>query len=515
MPRRFPSPFLELVVLALALASPARAQLCNARTTLHDQVGYAGTVGVPITDFLPTSTVGPNDSMAVDDVWVPANTVWYVDRVRVVLGSIGKGVDANQGTFHLSIYLEEEGLPGPVVCEHRDLAVDLTPFPPDGFGRRTVTIPLPQPCTLCAGMRYWVGLQRVESTMKAYTWIQRTDLSDQLAVGQPALWQNPGGGLGTSCASWQPAAASCHVGDGISPDLAFALEGVSRTVTADMVPGDLNGDRCADLVFERSDLTGLDLMVWVMHGSNRVAEVKMNDVSVAPNTHLVGVQDLTGDGQPDLVLQERNEPGSTVSYLPLVGGVPVGTMQPISGSPPPLPAGHAVHTTGHFSARPEPDLVCHGPQGTVIIWDLHGVQFYQTIHPDPASTVDTNWEVQGAGDFNGDDATDLLFVNHDSGRLVIWELNKERVRQSAGFTVPNQPDPVSPRDWHLAAVADFGLGPDSPADAAAPVCGSVDLVFQNETTGELRLWNLNFNRERTAQVSLGPTPAGWTLAGPR
>ena len=36
---------------------------------------------------------------------------------------------------------------------------------------------------------------------------------------------------------------------------------------------------------------------------------------------------------------------------------------------------------------------------------------------------DTNWEIVGTGDFNGDGKTDILWRNKSTGQNVVWLMN--------------------------------------------------------------------------------------------
>ena len=74
-----------------------------------------------------------------------------------------------------------------------------------------------------------------------------------------------------------------------------------------------------------------------------------------------------------------------------------------------------------------------------------------------------DWHVKGAGDFNGDGFSDILWQN-DSGAVGIWEMNGTTATTTA---VLGNPGP----SWHALGTGDFNGD------------GRADILWQN-TSGE-------------------------------
>ena len=130
--------------------------------------------------------------------------------------------------------------------------------------------------------------------------------------------------------------------------------------------------------------------------------------------------------------------------------------------------------------------------------------------PVPAQAVDANWEIVGARDFDGDGATDLLWYNSTSGKIVQWLMDASVQRLTGRFTVPAQ---AGDANWKVLAAGDFGVG-------AGGVAGSNDVVWHNASSGKLVVWYLDLAGNRTAGTFTTPdgppAPAtDWTVAGPR
>jgi hypothetical protein len=105
-----------------------------------------------------------------------------------------------------------------------------------------------------------------------------------------------------------------------------------------------------------------------------------------------------------------------------------------------------------------------------------------------------DWRPVGAGDFNGDGHTDLLFQNQRDGSLQYWQLHNGQLQgiQSLGAVPP---------DWQLSTTAHMGVKK-----------GITDLILRNVRTGELQAWLLEGQGGKTV-VSLGALGLDWAVEG--
>ena len=76
---------------------------------------------------------------------------------------------------------------------------------------------------------------------------------------------------------------------------------------------DFNGDGKADLVWQ--ERMSNRLSVWYMNGARKIGGQSLNPSSIAGNWRIVAVQDMNGDGRPDLVWQEMTSNRLSVWYM--------------------------------------------------------------------------------------------------------------------------------------------------------------------------------------------------------
>jgi hypothetical protein len=113
---------------------------------------------------------------------------------------------------------------------------------------------------------------------------------------------------------------------------------------------------------------------------------------------------------------------------------------------------------------------------------------------------DTDWEIVGAGDANGDGYADLFWQHKTLGSLAVWFMRATTV-QSTNFLSVNR---ITDGNWHIRGVGDVN------ADNYA------DIIWQNEATGGLGVWLLNGSTvvsQRTLSIDRVPD-LNWRIVGP-
>jgi FG-GAP-like repeat len=108
-------------------------------------------------------------------------------------------------------------------------------------------------------------------------------------------------------------------------------------------------------------------------------------------------------------------------------------------------------------------------------------------------TLALQWNIAGAGDFNGDGNADLVWENTSTGQRAIWFL-KNGVLSSSIYL------PTVGVQWRIAGVGDFNGD------------GNADLVWQNISTGQRAIWFLK-NGVLSSTINLPSVGVQWRIAG--
>ncbi len=273
--------------------------------------------------------------------------------------------------------------------------------------------------------------------------------------------------------------------------------------------GDMNGDGLPDLLF-RSNLAGTRNKVWLMNGVQRVSEADIAPDAASRDWVLRGVDDFDVDGHSDLAFWSQAT-GAVELWL-MNGATRVGAPAALTGGAA-LPTNWNLAATADFDRDGRPDVVWRNVTSQkLVIWTLSGTAKAGAIVPTPSQAVDANWLIVAAADYNGDGATDLLWYNHTSGKIVTWYMDAAVVRISGQFTSPPN---AGDHNWQVVASADYS-GPSGPG---APPVGSPDVLWRNTDSGNQVVWHMDFASARVFgefTVPVANSPAlDWTVVGPR
>ena len=232
------------------------------------------------------------------------------------------------------------------------------------------------------------------------------------------------------------------------------LEGAAYTASSDLVPerlddvnwhivgrGDANRDGRPDIYWQHQT-TGA-LAVWYMFESNRVGAELLTPNSVADTQWKVRtVTDLDRDGHPDLVWQHAGTGDLAVWFM---NGATIRSGQPLGpGSVPDL---HwAIVGSGDVNQDGSPDLIWHhGGSGNVAVWFMNGRQLLRGEGISPGGVADTNWQVRGVADLDGNGSPDLIWQNTATLQVAAWLMNGLRLIDGRLIDGPT----LSSADWYL------------------------------------------------------------------
>lgn len=210
------------------------------------------------------------------------------------------------------------------------------------------------------------------------------------------------------------------------PGLAWEVVG-----TADF---DRDGD--TDLLWRNQ--VSRNLALWTMDGTAHTGGVLFNGRR-DPAWRAQGTADLDRDGWPDL-LWRHAVTGELSAWL--MTGTSVDAEVSLSPSSEP-DLDWQIEALGDLDADGWQDLVWrNAASGALRVWLLDGTDLRQEVPLTTTSVPPPSWRVAGAWDVDDDGATDLVWQNDTSGRLVVWYLDGT-TRRCGGFLNPDAPvDPA-------------------------------------------------------------------------
>jgi hypothetical protein len=170
------------------------------------------------------------------------------------------------------------------------------------------------------------------------------------------------------------------------------------------VKGDFNGDGRVDLLFQNTGTN--QLYLWYMSGTSQTGGTFVSP-NPDPGWKVVAAGDLSGDGRPDILF--RNSAGQLdvwyVSNNVMVGGTILPAPTNSSGQTDP---NWQVVGMADINGDGNQDVVFHHSlTGQNYVWYFsHGTYIGGAALPNAS---DTSWNLVAVGDFNGDGHPDLFF----------------------------------------------------------------------------------------------------------
>lgn len=237
------------------------------------------------------------------------------------------------------------------------------------------------------------------------------------------------------------------------------------------VAGDINGDGHADIFWH--NVADGSLATWWLDGWNVIGTYWLGITRVSDtNWRVVGTGDLNGDGNTDLVWRHQTEGWLAVWYL---AGCEVRSTQFLSINRV-ADTAWQIRGVADIDGNGKADLIWqHATQGSLAAWLMNGTEVVSTRMLSLDRVSDLDWQIAGAGDVDRDGRADLIWQHRTTGGLAVWFMNGTDVRSTQFLSI----DRIRDSNWHIRGVGDVNDD------------GRADLLWQNESSGELGVWLLD------------------------
>jgi len=178
-----------------------------------------------------------------------------------------------------------------------------------------------------------------------------------------------------------------------------------------------------------------------------------------------------------------NDTGQIVgSYY--IGSVKHGFLEITTPNPPP-PAG----TTA--------DMILRGANTSPTVagqYEIYDIGNNAILSGNSLGQVGTDWTFAGLGGFFGNDTTDMLLRDSNTGGLEVYDIANNQITGAAFIGAVGV-------NWQFSGVGNFSSVP-----------GETDLLLRNVNTGGLEVYDIN-NNQLTGAAFIGTVGLDWQFAG--
>jgi hypothetical protein len=203
------------------------------------------------------------------------------------------------------------------------------------------------------------------------------------------------------------------------------------------------------------------------------------------------VCDPNYDGRADLIWQ-RSSDGLALAWFMAGSSAIGGAVFPYDAA---FGSAWKIVGTGDFNADNACDLLYQHTDGRLTAWMMDGTRRWGVQPLTPASMTDLDTKLRAVADVNGDGYSDLIWQKQSTGTISAWLMNGT----SRADVLSYSPQQETDLGWKLVAAGDMNED------------GHPDLLWQHDLTRAVTVWlMIGSVRQQSRALSVIPD-AGWML----
>ncbi len=217
--------------------------------------------------------------------------------------------------------------------------------------------------------------------------------------------------------------------------------------------GDFNGDRKTDILW-RNQETG-DNKIWLMDGTEFT-----EDIAIAALPDLdwkaIAASDFNGDRKVDILWRNQKTGDNKIWLMDgtkFTEDITIGSLKDVDWE---------MRGVGDFNRDKKTDILWRNQKtGDNKVWLMDGTKFIEETIITPNLT-DLNWTILGSGNFNNDNNSDLLWRNSVTKQNAIWLMDGTNVPNPEengvyikGIVDPEWEVPNAEEIWEMVGAGDF------------------------------------------------------------
>ena len=206
--------------------------------------------------------------------------------------------------------------------------------------------------------------------------------------------------------------------DGINPTPGFTVVDSSNVNLVPRGMGDFTGDGQPDILFHNQN-SG-NLRIWKMDGTSKVDNIQILGSSNA-NLKIAGIGDFDQDGDNDIATFNTNSGALRIWVMD--GTTRIDNVRVLTGANTNL----VPNGVGDMNSDGVPDIALRNNNSSAVrIWIMSS-DFSRLSNEYIRSGSNTNLELRGVVDINGDGNNDILNYNKSTGVLRAWLMDGDLV----------------------------------------------------------------------------------------